>query len=224
MAYAAGQYIARSRNRYRAGIKFKSAVIHAHVIVDNRSVLGDRVVLFQGAKVINSSIGAFTYVQKNTGIYHASIGRYCSVSEDVMIGLATHPTHHVSTHPMFYSVDQPLPVKLEGLQIKLTEDQLYSHTTVGHDVWIGARSILLGGLSIGTGAIIAAGSVVTREVEPYSIVAGVPAKKVKMRFDESTVSKLLESNWWQKSQDWIEKNADKMHEIELLENVVKKEK
>lgn len=142
-------------------------------------------------------IGAFSYTGNGTEIRGARIGRFCSIARRVIFGQAEHPTSYVSTHtiafnpsagfsthPYFAALATKRPVPHAG------------DVVLGHDVWIGESAILRAGVSIGTGAIVGAGAVVTRDVLPYEIVAGVPAKRLRMRFPDETASRLLESCWW----------------------------
>lgn len=93
---------------------------------------------------------------------------------------------------------------------KFTE---YADTIIGHDVWIGARAIIADGITVGNGAVVYSGAVVTKDVEPYSIVAGVPATKIRMRFTEEEIEKLLAIRWWDKDLEWLEQNADAFLDI-----------
>ncbi len=150
-------------------------------------------------------LGAFSYAV--SGYYFACrIGRYCSFGEEVQIGRHPHPMNWVSTSPFFYQqypgiLDQALP---EGVEMNPHKD--FPHTTpstrarlttLGNDVWIGHGAFILPGVTIGDGAVIAARSVVTRDVPPYAVVAGAPAQVKRMRFDADTVARLLASRWWE---------------------------
>lgn len=125
----------------------------------------------------------------------SSIGSFCSIGPEALIGgLGKHPTSFLSTHPVFYSRKR---------QSGITFSQGHQHfdesakTIIGHDVWIGARSIILDGVMIGDGAVVGANAVVTKEVPPYAIVGGVPAKIIRFRFDENVRNLLLAWKWWQ---------------------------
>ena len=87
---------------------------------------------------------------------------------------------------------------------------------IGNDVWIGDNALIKGGIKVGDGAVIAMGSVVIHDVEPYTIVAGVPAKRIRTRFDEETVRQLERIKWWEKPKDWLEKHADEFENIDKL--------
>jgi len=120
-----------------------------------------------------------------------------------LIGLGEHPSKDfVSTHPMFYStIGQSNPVIVE----KSLFDE-FPTTVIGNDVWIGARAVLKTGVKIGDGAIVAAGAIVVNDVEPYSIVGGVPAKHIRYRFSQEQIGTLLESRWWEKDLEWLKAN------------------
>jgi acetyltransferase-like isoleucine patch superfamily enzyme len=128
------------------------------------------------------SIGAYSYLSGSGTpaiVFGAHIGRYCSFAQGAIIGAKSHRMDRLSTHPRVGGGDAQLP-----------------KTVVGHDVWIGSNAIVIAGLSIGHGAVVAAGAVVTRDVDPYSIVGGVPARVIRMRFGPDVVRSLIESQWW----------------------------
>lgn len=150
-------------------------------------------------------LGAFSYAV--SGFYFGCrIGRYCSFGEQVQIGRHGHPMHWISTSPFFYQnfpdvLDQPLP---DGVELTPSAD--FSHksspvvaktTNIGHDVWIGHGAFVLPGVSIGNGAAIAAHAVVTKDVPPYAVVAGVPARIMRYRFSDSEIEALQQSRWWE---------------------------
>ena len=136
-----------------------------------------------------------------------------------MIGGAEHPMEWVSTSPVFQNVKHSGPKKkfanfdFEGVR----------RTFVGNDVWIGKRVIIKAGIKIGDGAVIGAGSVVTKDVPPYAVVAGVPAKVIKYRFDEKTISDLLESEWWDLSDEHLQKHAHLIKQPEAFIKHIKGE-
>jgi len=150
-------------------------------------------------------LGAFSYAV--SGYYFGvRIGRYCSFGEQVQIGRHPHPTHWFSSSPFFYQayqgiLDQPPP---PGVALTPHKDFVRKGppvtakiTTIGNDVWIGHGAFILPGVKIGDGAVIAAMSVVTKDVPPYALVAGVPAVVKRMRFPEKRAERMQKSRWWE---------------------------
>jgi virginiamycin A acetyltransferase len=140
------------------------------------------------------SVGKYTYghrplCYKNSPV--AAIGAFCSFGPNIGLSMGNHPVNLVSTSPVFY-------LDKWGIVTETRNDVLPPDGPIhiGHDVWIGIDATLLSGINIGNGAVIAAGAVVTRDVPPYAIMGGVPAKLIRYRFDEPTISRLLASKWW----------------------------
>jgi virginiamycin A acetyltransferase len=154
---------------------------------------------------IGSSIGAFSFVNSDTIIYrNVSVGRFVSFARNCEIGVANHPTSMLSTHSFQYS-NWMFP-KVEAYKFPRKAKFLaHEKTTIGHDVWIGAQSIIIAGVTVGHGAIVAANSVVTKDVPPYAIVGGSPAKIIRYRFSEDIISRLLEAEWWNRPLEELSK-------------------
>lgn len=151
-------------------------------------------------------MGAFSYAVSGY-FFGCRIGRYCSFGEDIQIGRHAHPMHWISTSPVFYQpswptiFDQPIP---DGVDLVPKRDFKSSTprgeirtTHIGNDVWIGHGAFILPGIRIGDGAVIAAMSVVTKDVPPYAVVAGSPARVKRMRFPDDQVAALQASRWWE---------------------------
>lgn len=158
----------------------------------------------------NVMIGDGTYIANNVVVNHCKkIGKYCSIASYVSIGLGSHPINWVSTSPVFYS-------KTRGLVKQTTFNYLNEKqpTEIGNDVWIGNNVQILSGVVIGNGAIIGAGSVVTKNIPPYAIAAGSPAKVIKYRFSKEQIEKLLKTEWWNHSFKVLEKNVEYMNDID----------
>lgn len=146
----------------------------------------------------SSSLGRASYIANGVSIKHSNVGRFCSIGPECLIGLSRHPMGMVSTSPAFYSskLDACL---LNYHQISGYKEQL--PTEIGHDVWIGARVAIVGGVKIGDGAVVAAGAVVAKDVPPYAIVGGVPARILSTRFDADAIEKIQSDPWWLWSDD-----------------------
>jgi acetyltransferase-like isoleucine patch superfamily enzyme len=150
--------------------------------------------LYDRAVVGDVSIGRFTYLAPDAKVVNGTVGRYCSIGPGALIGgMGLHPSNWISTHPIFFSTKGQLGGFTYSDRNYFDEQPA---TDIGNDVWIGARAIVLDGRKVGDGAIIAAGAVVVKDVAPYSIVGGVPARVIRFRFDEATISRLLEIKWW----------------------------
>jgi acetyltransferase-like isoleucine patch superfamily enzyme len=149
-----------------------------------------------GASVFGTRVGRWTYFGDRSLAIFSEIGAFCSIAAHVIIGGGRHPTSdYVTTSPLFYS-ERDNPWGSFGAGIDL--DSELPLTTIGNDVWIGYAAVILPGVRVGDGAVIGAGAVVTRDVEPYGIVAGVPAKFLRSRFEPADVDWLLGIKWW----DW----------------------
>lgn len=142
--------------------------------------------------VLNTIIKDYSYVSYNSTINNCEIGKFCSIAKSVKIGLGKHPLNFISTSPIFYSPINPLK-KILSMELKFKDTE---RIKIGNDVWIGANVVILDGVNIGNGAVIGANSVVTRDVLPYSIVGGVPAKEIKKRFSENIINAIQDSQWW----------------------------
>lgn len=183
---------------------------------------------FEGFNVIGAcsrfcgEMGYGSYIDQNSNI-NAKIGRFCSIAGGVVTVSGTHPTEKfVSTSPCFYSLENQNGMTFVEKQ-KFDENKLandkYS-VVIGNDVWIGYGAKILSGVTIGDGAIIAAGAVVTKDVSPYSIVGGVPAKEIRKRFSEEEIEFLCSFKWWDRPLEWIKENADRFDDIKkFMESV-----
>ena len=146
------------------------------------------------------NVGEHSYFAHSTHIANKKnvfIGKYCSLANGVCIGVANHPYNILTTHPFTY-IDNDIqlygdmPVDKENRVTRVATKKTY----IGNDVWIGHNATIIAGVKIGDGAIIGAGAVVTKDVEPYSIVGGIPAKIIKYRVSTEIIEQLLEINWW----------------------------
>ncbi len=145
---------------------------------------------------VESTLGDYSYIVQDGEVVYTDIGKFCSIARAVRINPGNHPMHRASQSHFTYRASAYFEDAADDAAFF---DWRRAHkVTIGHDVWIGHGAVILPGRTVGTGAVIAAGAIVTKDVAPYTIVAGVPAKPVKHRFDEKTAEGLQELAWW----DW----------------------
>ena len=144
----------------------------------------------------DSTLGDYSYVERHAEVIYSVIGKFCAVASDARINALAHPTWRVSQHKITYRPNEYfLGAKLDKA---FREARIARQVVIGHDAWIGHGAIVLPGVSIGPGAVIAAGAVVTKDVAPYAIVAGVPARFLKWRFEPKISERIMALAWW----DW----------------------
>lgn len=170
--------------------------------------------------------GYGSYIGHDTVLKRTKIGKYTCIGPCVQSVIGQHPTSKfVSIHPAFFSLQKQTGFTYVNRQkfeeFTYLQDQ-YSFE-IGNDVWIGHNALLMEGVTIGDGAIVAAGAVVTKDVPPYAIVGGVPAKVIRYRFDEEQIQFLLELQWWNKEESWIEEHADLFEDISCFVDKMKSE-
>lgn len=166
-------------------------------------------------------MGFGTYIGDQCTIM-GKIGRYCSIGHKVTVLTGTHPSHKfVSTHPTFFSLglqNGTTYVSTQKFKEKIYADENNKYgCIIGNDVWIGYNATIMGGCTIGDGAIVAAGALVKENVEPYTIVAGQPAKVIGKRFEDEKIAFLMKIKWWDKPEAWIKSHADDFEDISKFE-------
>lgn len=173
----------------------KSANVTAHVVVEDPIHVGPRVEFHSG------TVGRYGFINADTIIYNdVHIGRFTTFARGCQIGGAEHPIHHLTTS--FFGVSKawfpgdPVAMSARMRSNARPQSRRAGRISIGNGVWIGAGAIVLKGVTIGDGAVVGAGAVVTKDVPPYAIVAGNPARVLRMRFDEATVARLLATRWW----------------------------
>ena len=184
---------------------------------DNHSVFTRFTNLLPFSKLNRVIIGKYSRVGRSCFITNATIGNFTAIGKDTIIGLGKHPTNYLSTNSIFYKKGSWIFHDDWVTEIDFEDS---SKIIIGNDVWIGRRAIILDGVEIGDGAVVAAGAVVTKDVPPYAIVGGVPAKVLKYRFESEIVKRLLEIKWWNFSDEMIISNIDLFHSPCLTQELI----
>lgn len=201
----------------------------AHHATYNNVEFGDYVNIAHHAEVSDCQIGKRTSVGRYTKIRNAKIGAYCSISWNVTIGAMGHPLNSVSSHAFSFRKQFGLCDRDEFLH--------HENVIIGNDVWIGCNVVIMPGIVIGDGAVLGGGAIITRNVKPYEIVAGCPAKHIRNRFPDDIIAKLIKIKWWEWEDNIIKDNIglfsphiniiempEILNQLEILSNYRKTEK
>jgi phosphonate metabolism protein (transferase hexapeptide repeat family) len=165
-----------------------------------------------GWSILESTIGDYSYAAGSHGVIHyATVGKFCSFASHVIVNPGDHPMNRVSQHHFTYRRNK---YTMGPDDAEVFDRRRSKSCRIGHDVWIGNGAKIMAGVCIGTGAVIGAGSVVTKDVPPYQVVAGVPARPIRFRFSDAVIEKLLGSQWWHWSHDTLQRRMDDMINID----------
>lgn len=162
-------------------------------LINEGSVVSPNARIKRFCKLVDSRIDSYSYLDSSSTLLYASVGKFCSIGSNTQIGIPEHSLRYLSTSPVFTEAAN------HSIGSFTTENLFnpFKEVKIGNDVWIGREVIIKGGVEIGDGAVIGAKSLVTKNVEPYSIVAGIPAKVIRMRFSQEVVDFLVKNKWWE---------------------------
>lgn len=164
-----------------------------------------------GSNIVNSSMGDYSYCGYDCWIIEAEIGKYCSISNQVHIGGPAHPINWVSTSPVFHEGRNVF-----GKHFSEHSFDAFVKTYIGNDVWIGECTLIKAGITIGNGAVVGMGSVVTKDIGDYEIWAGNPAKYIRKRFSDEIITKLQNIKWWEMEDDRLVHYSNAIQNVETF--------
>ena len=177
--------------------------------------VGERVVMAE------CELGDYSYIERFVEAIYTRIGKFCAIAANVRINALRHPTDRISQHKITYRPNEYfLFAKVDK---EFREARREAVVEIGHDVWIGHGAIILPGVKVGHGAVVAAGAVVTKNVEPYAVVAGVPAKRLKWRFAKSIRERSIALEWWDWPHEQLAAAVDDMRALSPKEFLTKYE-
>lgn len=201
------KYCYKKENEKKGVIFAKSSVVSRDCIFEGNNYIA--------GELYGCQFGYGSYVHKNSVLKGVKVGRFCAIAENVNIRLFQHPTQMTAISPCFYRKEHTLKTFVnENYYEDLQNVQDGFSVVIGNDVWIGQGVSIKSGIKIGDGAVIGAGAVVTRDVAPYAIVGGVPAKLIRYRFTEKQIEALLKIKWWDKDGSWFEENGKYFADID----------
>ncbi|CEG29109.1 CatB-related O-acetyltransferase [Bacillus sp. B-jedd] len=164
-----------------------------------------------GSHILDVNLDKYSYIGNFCTVVNCDIGKFCSIADNCIIGGASHPIEWVSTSPVFHEGKNILGKNFSNHHFKTSKK-----TIIGNDVWIGNNCLIKSGVIISDGAIIGMGSVVTKDIGPYEIWGGTPARLIRKRFNDETIKLLLEKQWWEWKEIDIQNKAKYFNEIETF--------
>ncbi|MBI1282696.1 MAG: acetyltransferase [Anaerolineaceae bacterium] len=205
--YASPDYVPALGNK-TLGVE---PVFHEGVLV-YKSQLGEWTEIGANTQIVESSMDDYSYTAGDNQIIYSEIGKFSNIASHVRINPGNHPMERVTLHHITYRR------KMYGLgeqdDADFFEWRRSNKCVIGHDTWLGHNAIIMPGVTVGTGSVIGSGAVVTKDIEPYTIAVGVPAKPIRARFPENIVEKLLQIAWWDWDRLTLEARFDDLNNVD----------
>ncbi|WP_135363758.1 DapH/DapD/GlmU-related protein [Halosimplex halophilum] len=196
----------------RSGELSPEPTIHDPVSV-TESELGAWTEVRPGTRINESAVGDYTYLMERVQLDYATVGKFGSVASDARLGPTNHPIDRPAAHHFTY--------RAAAYDLGEDDESVFAWradqpVTVGHDVWIGHGAVVLPGVEIGNGAVVGAGAVVAADVEPYTVVAGVPAEPVRRRFPEEIAARIEATEWWDWDHETLAERLDAFRDLDTF--------